>query len=464
MPKPSPWQQRRQRDLAKAGIREGPDYLYRPRQCLVADRDVSRLRPHLRRVGGAPDAATNSRLQQLRLGVTRWIMPATVDIPRLLVQLRALGDEDWTPSVAANTVLAGEPRYQGGPGSSPRPARPLPSTTPAIGLGGTTTELSVLDTGYAASVRTLHASLAARLRPDPDDVDVLDTEGDHVLDFEAAHGTFISGVAHRLAPQLRIDPERVLDPRGWGDDLSVALGWPSSALPSSTARSVATPRTTGFRLALQAALRSLGRDVVVVAAAGNNKSDRPFWPAAFKRVIAVAALDTTVTPHRPATFSNYGWWVDVCAPGVDLHSAYVNGVWQLDPSQEAMTFAGWAAWSGTSFAAPLSPPPSPPGWPSQGGRPGRWPPSSSPRWVPFPGTPTTACSSSRLPTWSTGRAARRRPSQRRGRRSRRRRPPRSGRRRSLPAPRPVQRPVGSPAPSRRATRASATCWRRRARA
>ena len=333
MPTTSPWRQRRQRDLVKAGIREGPDYLYRPRQCLVADRDISRLRPHLRRVGGVPDAATNSRLQQLRLGVTRWIMPATVDIPRLLVQLRALGDDDWTPSVAANTVLAGEPRYQGGPGGSPRPARPLPSTTPSSsGLGGTATELSVLDTGYAASVRTLHASLAARLRPDPDDVDVLDTEGDRILDFEAAHGTFISGLAHRLAPQLRIDPERVLDPRGWGDDLSVALGMAQQRSPVLNCSFGGYTEDDRAPLALQAALRGLGREVVVVAAAGNNNSDRPFWPAAFKRVIAVAALDTTVTPHQPARFSNYGWWVDVCAPGVDLHSAYVRGVWQLDPS------------------------------------------------------------------------------------------------------------------------------------
>ena len=180
-----------------------------------------------------PDAAANTRLQQLKLGVNRWIMPATVDIPRLLAQLRALGNDNWRPSVAANTVLAGEPRYQGGPGGAPQPAPPLPSTTGSgAGPGGSSTELSVLDTGYAASVRNLHASLAARLRPDPDDVDALDTDGDHILDFKAGDGTFICGLAHRLAPQLRIDPERVLDPRGWGDDVSVALGMAQQRSPS----------------------------------------------------------------------------------------------------------------------------------------------------------------------------------------------------------------------------------------
>jgi subtilisin family serine protease len=354
MPKSAPWLRRRQRDLAKAGILEGPDYLYRPRQCLVANSDLERLRPHLRRAGGVPDATTNSRLQALRLDVSRWIMPPAVDIPRLLAQLRALGNDNWTPAVAANTVVAGEPRYQGGPGGSPRPAPRLPSTTAGgSGIGGTGTELSVLDTGYAASVRTLHAALSARLRPDPDDLDQLDMDGDNILDFEAAHGTFICGLANRLAPRLRIDPERVLDSRGWGDDVSVSIGLAQQRSPVLNCSFGGYTEDDRAPLVIQQALRALGRDVVVVAAAGNNESDRPFWPAAFKHVIAVAALDTTAAPHRPAAFSNYGWWVDVCAPGVDLHSAYVRGVWQLDATQEAQHFAGWAAWSGTSFAAPV---------------------------------------------------------------------------------------------------------------
>ncbi len=247
MPTTSPWRQRRQRDLAKAGIREGPDFLYRPRQCLISDRDLSRLRPHLRRVGGVPDAATNSRLQQLRLGVTRWIMPATVDIPRLLVQLRALGDDDWAPSVAANTVLAGEPRYQGGPGGSPRPARPLPSTTPAAsGLGGTSDRAL----GARHRVRRVRADLArlAGRPPAP-----------------RPRRRRRAGHRRRSHPGLRgrlTEPSSAASPTGWrrscgstrsgcwtraaGATTSASRsGWPSSARPSSTARSAATPRATG---------------------------------------------------------------------------------------------------------------------------------------------------------------------------------------------------------------------------
>ena len=105
--------------------------------------------------------------------------------------------------------------------------------------------------------------------------------------------------------------------------------------------------------ALVRALRRLKPGTVVVAAAGNNSSSRPFWPAALKNVIAVGALDTRHGRAEPAAFSNFGWWVDVSAPGAGLIGPYVTGEWQLSPGLASETFDGWACWSGTSFAAPL---------------------------------------------------------------------------------------------------------------
>jgi subtilisin family serine protease len=65
----------------------------------------------------------------------------------------------------------------------------------------------------------------------------------------------------------------------------------------------------------------------------------------------VGALDTR-TPGvvKRACFSNYGSWVDVWAPGVDLRSTYIAGRWLT--ADEDVEFDGWAQWSGTSFAAP----------------------------------------------------------------------------------------------------------------
>jgi subtilisin family serine protease len=97
------------------------------------------------------------------------------------------------------------------------------------------------------------------------------------------------------------------------------------------------------------AIARLSRSTAVVAAAGNYSSDRPFWPAALKEVVAVAALARSAGPDGPerAAFSNFGWWVDACAPGERVSSAFIT-----HGQENGEHFHGYAAWSGTSFAAP----------------------------------------------------------------------------------------------------------------
>ena len=50
-----------------------------------------------------------------------------------------------------------------------------------------------------------------------------------------------------------------------------------------------------------------------MAAAGNGGTSGPRYAAAYPGVIAVAATDQD---DQRASFSNYGSWVDVAAPGV----------------------------------------------------------------------------------------------------------------------------------------------------
>jgi len=59
------------------------------------------------------------------------------------------------------------------------------------------------------------------------------------------------------------------------------------------------------------------KGVVVVAAAGNNGDTTPSYPAYYTNCIAVAATDAN---DAKASFSNYGDWVDVAAPGVSIYS------------------------------------------------------------------------------------------------------------------------------------------------
>jgi subtilisin family serine protease len=197
-------------------------------------------------------------------------------------------------------------------------------------------------------IELLHPALYRRLVTEGDEDPV---KADGSLDHEAGHGTFIAGIIMKLAPQLRIRQIRVLDPAGVGDDLSVAhrLAMADAAVINLSFGGY----THGGRppVAIAAALAQLSDSVAVVAAAGNDNVDTPFWPAAFKRVIGVGAVDTTNGELRRAEFSNHGSWVDVYAPGVHVHSTYLDGVYR-EPRKHLEHLRGWAHWSGTSFAVP----------------------------------------------------------------------------------------------------------------
>lgn len=84
--------------------------------------------------------------------------------------------------------------------------------------------------------------------------------------------------------------------------------------------------------------------VIVVAAAGNESSDEPFYPAAYPGAIAVAATDKN---DRRWSLSNHGDWVDIAAPGRDILSLRAAGTSQGTPVDAFTTRQ-----SGTSTATP----------------------------------------------------------------------------------------------------------------
>ena len=87
---------------------------------------------------------------------------------------------------------------------------------------------------------------------------------------------------------------------------------------------------------LMDALRRDGKGVVLIGAAGNEDSMTRSYPAAFPQAVAVGALDDQ---GRKATFSNYGPWVDISAPGFKIISTI--------PGNSS------AEKSGTSMACPI---------------------------------------------------------------------------------------------------------------
>jgi hypothetical protein len=80
-------------------------------------------------------------------------------------------------------------------------------------------------------------------------------------------------------------------------------------------------------------------DIVLVASAGNAGTSSPLYPAAYTEVVGVGAVDETGVR---STFSSFGDWVSVTAPGEELLSLGAASDEDYD-----------AAVQGTSFSTPL---------------------------------------------------------------------------------------------------------------
>jgi serine protease len=81
------------------------------------------------------------------------------------------------------------------------------------------------------------------------------------------------------------------------------------------------------------------RGSLVICSAGNFSNSTPYHPGAYNHVYCVAAVDPT---DVKASYSNFGTWVDICAPGSNIEST--------------MPYTSSPAYgqnSGTSMAAPL---------------------------------------------------------------------------------------------------------------
>ncbi|WP_160159293.1 S8 family serine peptidase [Streptomyces sp. SLBN-118] len=172
------------------------------------------------------------------------------------------------------------------------------------------------------------------------------------------HGTHVAGIIQALnngigvegtAPGTKLWNVKVLGDDGTADfsDLVAGLDWVTRNAKAKNIRvanmSLTSPVSSP---ALHEAVRVATRaGVTVSAAAGNESTNQPQYPAAYPEAIGVAA--TTVFNQR-ADFSNYGaTWVDIAAPGTDILSTgptHPNGFFLPE----------YAYLSGTSMATPFA--------------------------------------------------------------------------------------------------------------
>ncbi|WP_410644060.1 S8 family peptidase [Amycolatopsis sp. lyj-346] len=249
--------------------------------------------------------------------------------------------------------------------------KPTDDTLTPVPAGDVRHWAGVIDTGIVLRDRRPHEFLGERVHYDPEDtVRVVRGEDGNPVG-SAGHGTFVAGVVLKQAgPDVGVRMKGVIDERsGEAEDLAVANAVDDLREEGVTLINLSfSGQTFEDRApkAIEAALRRLSPDTVVVASAGNRGMRQRVHPAGIKLaptvpgevddkhalVLPVGSADATRSP-RVADFSNFGPWIAAYADGVDVVGPYFHAGYPVQPPEEEPKFNGYAVWSGTSFSAAI---------------------------------------------------------------------------------------------------------------
>ncbi|MFC8855655.1 S8/S53 family peptidase [Streptomyces sp. NPDC057144] len=405
-----------QRSMPDVPLAMGPDdsaeFFYERGVVLARDGEEARLvedtvRDHFTAMSGlTPDHVRRASPETNRTGITRIQVAdpgqgAGEGDPTVAHALRSLRttegragrrliSRNHVVSIAVNACPGDEPV----PVPLSEPPNPAPDGTPYD--AGTAVGVLVIDTGLMHDYRSYPL-----LAHTDGDAQIRECDDDGVLCQYVGHGTFIAGLVAAVAPNTEVTVRNTLNDAGaileseLGEKLFEAVdrdGWPEVL---SLSAGTSNGRTDGL-LGVHAFMEEL-RDqrTLLVAAAGNNASATPFWPAAYATlpgwgdsVLSIGALRSD--GEFGACFSNHGGWVRAYAPGERLtgpltgfaspvpyvyqHSTYDacrfgfhyactcqsprhNGVLsepgEAPAKPDQVMFEGHAQWSGTSFATPV---------------------------------------------------------------------------------------------------------------
>lgn len=206
---------------------------------------------------------------------------------------------------------------------------------------GNAVRIAILDTGIDQN----HEDLKGRI------VENKSFSRSKSVDDKFGHGTHVAGSASAITNNgigvagvgfnALLMNVKVLDDNGFGTISSVSNGIIYAADRGAQVISLSLGGS-GADTMKNAVTYANGKGALVVAAAGNSNTSAQSFPAAYPEAIAVAATDLN---DVKASFSNFGTWVDVAAPGVDIYSTFPN-------HRNRLGGLNYGALSGTSMATP----------------------------------------------------------------------------------------------------------------
>ena len=130
------------------------------------------------------------------------------------------------------------------------------------------------------------------------------------------HGTHMAGTIAAIAPECQLLNVKVIEDLGRCESSVVASGimWAVEQGALVINVSLSTKASPDLEEAVNYAWN---QGAIIVAAAGNEGTSMPLYPAHYTNCLAVAA---TNEKDSLALLSSNGDWVDVAAPGFNIHS------------------------------------------------------------------------------------------------------------------------------------------------
>ena len=202
-----------------------------------------------------------------------------------------------------------------------------------VNVGTPAATVAILDTGVDLD----HPDLAANLLPGTDTGD-----GDNNPDDPEGHGTHCAGIAGAIGNNgigvagmgwsNKILPVRVF---GGVGGMAVATGIIYAADNNADVISLSL-KVSDFPALRDAVDYAWNKNVLIIAAAGNDGNQAVNYPAGYEKVMAVA---NSLPDDSRSPGSTFGPWVDVAAPGTDIWSTFPGGT--------------YGSATGTSMACPM---------------------------------------------------------------------------------------------------------------